>query len=66
MQVKLRNGKDTAWRLGLISVGMVWMVMNLPSAIAAAEDARWGDSSRGHLPPESRRKISGAAGAHSL
>src|SRR4029077_6874952 len=37
MQVKLRNGKDTAWRLGLISVGMVWMVMILPSAIAAAE-----------------------------
>src|SRR3981081_4161718 len=34
MQVTMRSGKDCMWRFGLLSVGMVWMVLILPLAAA--------------------------------
>ncbi len=37
MQMRMRSGKNCAWRFGLLSVAMVWMAFILPLAVAAVE-----------------------------
>ena len=37
MQEKMRSDNDGVWRLGLLSVGIVWMALIRPLAVAAAE-----------------------------